>query len=151
MYQCLVCFEFCRRCLYLCFDLCFKLVLIMPYKYSTEQRSWLLKEYVKTRSPTAVQRNWTARYGSTAPAKTTINSIFHKFNATGSVLDAPKTGRKKSVRTEENEQLVAQSLVDNPQNSIRRISVQLEISKSSVQGVLKSIGWKPYRPQLTRF
>ena len=43
------------------------------------------------------------------------------------------------MRTEENEQLVAQSLVDNPQNSIRQISVQLEISKSSVQRVLKSI------------
>ena len=57
----------------------------MPY--TTEQRSWLLKEYIKTKSADAVRVNWTAKYATAAPSRKTIYRIRHKFDATGSLLN----------------------------------------------------------------
>ena len=120
----------------------------MPY--TTEQRSWLLKEYIKTKSADAVRVNWTAKYATAAPSRKTIYRIRHKFDATGSVLNVKSTGRPKSVTTDENKELVAQAVAHSPGKSSRRTSLELDISQTSVIRILKSLKWKPYRPQLVQ-
>ena len=74
-------------------------------RYTVEQRSWLLKEYVKTNNAEAVRRNWTAKYGTPPPFRKSIYRIRDKFNATGSILNAKIPGQPKSVNTEQNQEL----------------------------------------------
>lgn len=108
----------------------------------------LLKEYVKTNNAQTVRRNWTAKYGTPAPSRKSIYRIRDKFNATGSILNVKSPGRPKSVNTEQNQELVVQAVVESPHKSSVRISLELGLSKSSVKRIFKTIGWKPYRPQL---
>ena len=117
-------------------------------RYSTEQRSWLLKEHIRTNNAETVRKNWTTKYGTTAPSRQSIYQIRKKFDATGSVLNIKNPGRPKSVTTEENRELVAQAVVQSPQKSSRRIASELRISRCSVIRIFKSMAWKPYRPQL---
>ena len=48
------------------------------------------------------------------PVRQTIYRLAKKFDQTGSVEDAPRSGRPKSVNTDENMQLVSQSFLLNP-------------------------------------
>jgi len=75
-------------------------------------------------------------------------NLVSKFNNTGSVLDAPKTGRPRTVRTLDNSDIVASAYVESPKKSTRRASKELQISRSSLQRIITDIGLKPYKPHL---
>lgn len=67
-----------------------------------------------------------------------------KFDLTGSICNAPKTGRPKTVTTEDNEMLVAQSYVQSPKKSKIRASLEIGISRRSVSRIMKKIGLEMY-------
>ncbi|CAF4247225.1 unnamed protein product, partial [Rotaria sordida] len=62
--------------------------------------------------------------------------------------DAPRSGRPTSITTEENMELVSESYTLNPQKSQRRATHDLDISRSSVQRIMKELNLKPYKPRL---
>ena len=70
----------------------------MANNLSMKKRSWLLKECFKLKT-LAVRRSWLSTFGSAAPSRQTIYSIRDKFNATGSVKNAPTLGRPRYVCT----------------------------------------------------
>lgn len=120
----------------------------MANNLNTDARKWVLKEYWKSQNAETVRTKWVETFGTQAPKRQTIYRIPDKFDATGSILNAQKTGRPKTVCTEDNKQLVAEAFVHSPKKSTRRASAELDISQTSIIRILKSIGLKAYRPKL---
>ena len=56
---------------------------------------------------------------------------------TGSVVDAQRSGRPRSGRSEENIWVLEEAYVLSQGKSIRRAAVELEISRSSIQRMLR--------------
>lgn len=62
--------------------------------------------------------------------------------------DSKRTGRPRSVRTDDNLQTVAQSFIESPARSVRKTANELDISRSTLQRIMKELGLKVYRPRL---
>ena len=107
----------------------------------------MLKEYWKSQNSETV-RKWIETFGTLAPKRQTIYCICDKFDATGSILNAPKTGQPKTVCTEDNKQHVVKAYVQSPKKSTRRASMKSSIPQTSIRQIITQIGLKPYQPQL---
>ena len=62
----------------------------------------------------------------------TIYRIRHKFDAIGSILNLPKTGRSKRACTGKNKQKLQMHLQTAQNKSSREASLELKISKASI-------------------
>jgi hypothetical protein len=58
-----------------------------------EQRKWILKQYWKTENAEWVHTAWVEEFNTPPPTCLTIYRIRDKFDAMGSVANAPKSGR----------------------------------------------------------
>ena len=65
----------------------------MAGNLSTEQRKWTVKRYWKTENAERVCTAWVEAFNTPPPTRLTIYRIRDKFDATGSVANAPKSGR----------------------------------------------------------
>lgn len=70
-----------------------------------------------------------------------------RFERTGHI-EYEKRGKAKTILTNENQLAISLAVVENPELSVREISRDLEISKSSVSRSLKSNKFHPYHMQL---
>ena len=85
---------------------------------------------------------------NSAPIRRTIYAIHHKFMETGSVVDAQRSGRPRSRRSEENIRVLEEPYALSQGKFIRRAAVELEISRSYIQRMLrKDIKAFPYKLQ----
>ena len=75
-----------------------------------------LKRVLEISNSETVKRKWVETFGTPAPKRQTIYHIHDKFNATGSILNAPKIGQPKTVCTEDNKQHFAEAYVQSPKN-----------------------------------
>ena len=116
----------------------------MARHLTLEERKFIVKRYWKNENVADVIRNWQETYQSPPPTRLTVYQIRDKFNDTGSVLDAPKSGRPKTACSEENKNLVAASVVKSPCKSTRRRSTELGINRRSLQIMLRELNYKPY-------
>ena len=94
----------------------------MSNNLNKDKRIWLLKEYWKSQNSETVRKKWVETFGIPAPKRRTIYRIRDKFDTTGSILNIHKTGRPKTVCTEENKELVAEAYDLSPKKSTRRAS-----------------------------
>ena len=84
------------------------------------------------------QRLFNREFGiNSAPTRRTIYAIYRKFIETGSVVDAQRSGRLRSGRSEENIWVLEEAYALSQGKSIFRAAVQLEISRSSIQRMLR--------------
>jgi len=90
-----------------------------------EQRKWIFKQYWKTENSERVGTAWVEASNTSPPTRPKIYRIRDKFDATGSVANAPKSGRPRTSMTEENEMRVAMTFVNSPKNSTRPAAQQL--------------------------
>ena len=105
---------------------------------STEQRCKIAAWQEVFRSPVEVQRRFRAAYGiNYVPSRPTIYAIHAKFLQTGSVNDQPRSGRPRTGRTEENVEAVGAAFVQSQGKSIRRAGLELNISRASIQWMLR--------------
>lgn len=81
------------------------------------------------------------------PDERSIIKLKDRFERTGSV-EYKKTSRTKTVLSEDNQLAIALAVVENPEISIRKISSNLEIKKSSVNNCLLANKFHPYKVQL---
>ncbi|CAF3633529.1 unnamed protein product, partial [Rotaria sp. Silwood1] len=79
------------------------------------------------------------------PRRQTIYKITKKFDETGSVDDAPRSGRPTTAKTGEKIQLVSEAVVLNPQTSQRRASSELQILRTSLRRIMKYLKLKSYK------
>jgi len=72
----------------------------------------------------------------------------NKFEQTGSVLNIDPPGRPISITDQTTKDEVSSILKNEPRTSTRQMSTDLNISRSSVRRIYKSMGFKPYIPRL---
>lgn len=119
---------------------------------TTEQRIFLLKHWwMSGKSLHAVNTAFKHEFPDDAvPARQTIYRLSSKFEETGSVDDSPRSGRPQSVTTDDNTDLVSENFRRNPHASQRRAARELNISRSSLQRIMKELKLKPYKPRLVQ-
>ena len=65
----------------------------MPRKLTLEERKFILKRYWKTENAQDVIRDWNHYFNTDPPTRLAIYKLRDKFDDTGSVADAPRSGR----------------------------------------------------------
>lgn len=93
-------------------------------------------------------RVYAARYPHRAhPNERAFQKVLRRFTTTGSVNRARRV-RNKPVLNENNELLVLEAVLENPNTSIRDISRNHDISTRSVHRVLQKYNFRPFKIQL---
>jgi hypothetical protein len=82
------------------------------------------------------------------PDRKTISRLVSKFETYGSVLDLPRSGRKKDVDTPDVETKILESVIKGPTSSIRERASELDLSKSELKRILSNMDFHAYRPSL---
>jgi hypothetical protein len=113
----------------------------MTRKLTKAQTVFLLQTWWKTnRKLQEVITAFTETFpGIQPPTRQVIHNFNTRFEETGSVADSPRSGRPRSARSEENLQTVAQAFVHSPNKSIRTASRELEITRSSLHLMLRTL------------
>ncbi|CAK9801230.1 Transposable element Tc3 transposase [Anthophora plagiata] len=122
-------------------------------RYTLQQRIHIIQTYYENgRSLINTYRKLRNYFGvNNRPNQSSIQRLVKKFEETGSVVDKPKSGRPKTVRTNENIAAVCESVKNEPTTSISRRSQELGISYGSVWRILHADLHLPaYRIQLTQ-
>ncbi|KAK3892905.1 hypothetical protein Pcinc_003271 [Petrolisthes cinctipes] len=121
-------------------------------KYSTKQRNQVVKFFYQTQgSIIQTQRTYRRHYRvRDAPSVSAIRTFINRFEEQGAVSDRTRSGRLRTVRTDETREQVRESIEENPGTSTRRRSRQLRISRTSLQRVLRNLNLFPYKVQLVQ-
>ena len=98
----------------------------MPRKLTLEERKFILKRYWKTENAQDVIRDWNHYFNTDPPTRLAIYKLRDKFDDTGSVADASRSGRP-SVCTEQNLATVAEAYGRSPKKSLRRARSEIGI------------------------
>lgn len=117
------------------------------------QRTVLIKLFYQNGcSATQCLRAYRAAHGKHAgPTEATVRALVKKFEKTGSVHDAPRSGVPRTARSEENINTVAASLVADPTTSTRRRAQKLGLSQTTLRRILhEDLGMHAYKIQLTQ-
>lgn len=106
------------------------------------------KSYRTTRSLYLKKFGFDRRKADQAPSKTLISKWLSNFQA-GTLERRRGSGRKRSVRTEDNISSAKDSVLSSPKRSVRHRSQALGVSKSSLHRILKrDLHMRPYKLQL---
>lgn len=122
-------------------------------KFTCAQRVLIVKTFYQSgESCAATVRRLRGTLGrNEAPNESTVRRLMKKFEETGSVVDLKSPGRRRSARTEQNIEVVRDSVAVSPAKSIRRRSQQLRLRCSSVRRILRyDLKCHPYKIQLTQ-
>ena len=92
-------------------------------------------------------RDWCLHFSSDPPTRLTIYRIRDKFEETGSVTDAPRSGRP-TMCTKENIDIVSEANARSSQKSLRRGSAEMGIKRTSLPKILTELNMKPNIPRL---
>ena len=107
----------------------------MSRKLILEERKFALKKYWKTENAQDVIRDWCLHFCTEPPTHLTIYQIRDKFEETGSLTDAPCSGRP-TMCTKENMVTVSEAYARSPQKSLCRGSTELGIKQTSLHKIL---------------
>ena len=118
------------------------------FRLSVREKTEIVKWYAIYQNAPEVARQFHQCFGRTPPTSKNIWSLVKKFDETGSLEDQPRSGRPRSISTDENKERVLKAYEENPTTSQRRASLELNLSRSSLRRMMTELGLKPYRPQL---
>jgi hypothetical protein len=121
----------------------------MTEEITTEERIEIVLMYGKYENSTEVYRQLKKRSSSQPPSTRAIQKLVKKFKETGSVHDRDKSGRPRSVVTEDTIEKVKEFLENTPQTSSRKGAIELGISHTSFHRAIKESDYRPYRPTTT--
>ncbi len=114
-------------------------------QFSTDERVFMLREYLNSWLYERVCTVFSNEYPNLPlPLKSTILWLVQKFLTTGSVLNKLKV-RVCTVRTSANAQHVRDSVANNSCLSTRRHSHALNISRTSMQHILRQLKMHQYQ------
>jgi len=97
----------------------------MADNLTNDQWKWIPKQQWKTENTEKFRQKWAEEFDTPPQSRQTIYRICDKFDETGSICNAPKSGRLVSVTTQENEMLVSQAFMKSLQKSKQRASNEL--------------------------
>ncbi|XP_036347112.1 uncharacterized protein LOC118756456, partial [Rhagoletis pomonella] len=125
-------------------------------QWTGEQRAFVIEAYFKANDSCATaRRRFCSRYNirrlRDAPSENLICSWVRRFRATSSVTNSPRPGPSWTSRTNENIELVATSLHDNPRQSVRKRAAALGLPETIVLEILrKDLGLYPFKIQIVQ-
>uniref|UniRef100_A0A8C4QNK6 DUF4817 domain-containing protein n=1 Tax=Eptatretus burgeri TaxID=7764 RepID=A0A8C4QNK6_EPTBU len=119
-----------------------KLILRVEFimdKWTLQQRALIVELYFRNGcSVVCAQREYRRAHGvRIAPTDKAIRRWVTAFRQTGSVADAKRSGRPRSVRTAANITAVQEDVVRSPNKSCKRRSHELQISETSLCRIMK--------------
>ena len=120
--------------------LCGTSALSVMKPFSTEQKTQIVKFYLKHGSAVLTQRQYRSHFKvREAPTIKTIRRLTEKFLAEGSVdnQNPGRSGRKKTSRSQEAIRKVTEHVTQTPKVSVRRLASRVGLSKSSTHRILK--------------
>ena len=120
------------------------------HRYSTVEKSSLLEFYFRTSSYIEARNLFAQRFPDVPiPCDSTVWHIVEKFRQTGTVQNVVRH-RSPSVLTDETLTEIQRDILENPNISIRKLSQQMDVPKTTVHKALrKHLGLFPYRATVT--
>lgn len=118
--------------------------------FTINQRIQIVWFYAETKSVKLTQTKFREHFNEDrAPDKTTILRLVNKFLTTGSVHDLPRSGRKRTGRSEGNIDLIRKAVAKSPRRSVRRLSTENKVPRTTVHRILrKDLKQFPYKIQI---
>lgn len=113
---------------------------------SIKERVKIIQLHAEFKNFEEVRRQWKNYFPSQPPSANSMRDLVNKFEETGSVHDRERSGRPRSVVTQDTVKNVQKMLVDSPNTSIRTGALELEMSKTSYHRAARETGFRPYRP-----
>ena len=104
--------------------------------------------YAVYQNTAEVAHQFQHRYERAPPTRESILDIARKFDETGSVQDKTRSGRPRSVSTEENKERFLATFEKSLRMSAKRASLELNLCRASLQRMKKKLGLKFYRLRL---
>jgi hypothetical protein len=119
-------------------------------RYSIDQRIKIVWFYAETKSIKLTQKKYREHFKvKRAPAKPTIRKLKDKFLMSGSVHDLVRHGRIKTGRSTDNIDIIRQAVAKSPKRSVRRLSAENRVPRSSVHRILRrDLKKYPYKIQI---
>lgn len=118
-------------------------------KLTLDQRIFIIQEWYRTENTTNVLTRFSAQFPERlVPSKQAVHKLRRKFEVTGSVLDARKCGRTRTIRTVENTEITSDAFNKSPQKSTRRASSELGIPRTTLQRIMADLSLRPFKPRL---
>ena len=121
--------------------------------YSLNQRIKLVWFYAETKSVSLTQKKFKEHFHLTrrekGPGRQCILNLVDKFLKTGSVHDTVRCGRQKTGRSTNNIDVIRRAVEKSPKRSVRRLSAENQVKKSTVHRILrKDLKKYPYKIQI---
>ena len=100
-----------------------------------QHKIFCVREFIKTESATAVQREFRLRFNIQPPTRKSIRRWNHQFEQIGCLRKGKSSGRL--LVSEENVRRIEESFERSPRKSTRRASRELGIPQPTVWRVLR--------------
>ncbi len=100
-------------------------------RYSINKRIWIIKNKYLLHYPISIQPKWRKEFHTEPPTRPSIDLLFRKWETTGSVHDAARSGCPITIRTEEKKEQIRNHYEENPNTSLSRGSGQFDVSITS--------------------
>ena len=115
---------------------------------SVTERIWLIEHVFRAQGKFTeqVKEDFATQFPDTeVPHRNAVNRLVTKFRDTGTVADAPRSGRP-TILTEDKVEEVADVMANNPRTSVRRCQQAVDLSYGSVRTALKvNLSMKAYK------
>lgn len=124
--------------------------------FSGVQRALCVREYYRNHDSAAEARrkfrtHYNIRNAKHAPSIQTIQKWVQKFEATGSTLNEPHSGRTRTTREPVNVERVRESIREQPRLSTRKRASVLNLPRTSLNRILhKDLHLHPYKIQIVQ-
>lgn len=116
-------------------------------EYSIAEKVTLAAYAITLENIEECRRLFNERFNKEAPSRSTIKYWKLKILETGSLkADRPKSGRPRTVQTDDNKENIRNAVTDNACVSTRCLADNLDISQRSVLRILHSEKMKPFKP-----
>ena len=112
--------------------------------YSSTEKVKCSCWYEWTKSVITVQRKFRDEFHKEAPVKNSIHKWYRLLMETGSVSVVERK-QKCSAKTAENAAHIQKHFGENPHSSTRRAAMAFDISRRTIQRILKELKWHPYK------
>lgn len=112
-------------------------------QYTVSQRVFIVNTYIRKKSYKKCRSKFRSRFGGVSvPSKSTIHRLVSKFRETGSVIKKKRKPTRR-VLLEETLDDIGARLEASPGKSLRQLSKETGVSKSSVYAAKKLLDLKP--------
>lgn len=120
---------------------------LFEMRLTNEQKSFIIMNYAKFGGFSEFARKYRKEFKTKdTPMRNTVMRLLKKFKDTTSADDLPRSGRPKSVSTEEKIEEVRVLLENNPGMSLRRTAIQTGVSVGRAHFIAKTmLNLYPYK------